>query len=115
MLKTVHAAVAMFLLFIQALAMGFFPGADRGFNLPLGVVSFNSWSYKGLLRNEFAYRKDTGWGCPTDSRVPQLQVSFLIPASCRLDSSKQTRDGAFQPYAPASADSWRPCRRGPAR
>ena len=65
-------AVAMAWLMVQALASGFFPGSRRGFNLPVSVVSFIAWAYKGLLRNEFVYRAAKGWGCPGANIVPAL-------------------------------------------
>ena len=83
--SVLSGAVAMAWLLIQALASGFFPGSKRGFNLPVSVVSFIAWAYKGLLRNEFVYRADKGWGCPGANIVPALPEVPLISSSS-LDS-----------------------------
>ena len=51
-------------LLVQGVASGFFPGSNRGLNLPVSAVSFIAWSYRGLLENEFLYRSPHLWGCP---------------------------------------------------
>lgn len=70
---------------VQILAMGYFAGGQRGVNLPLGAVSMNAYSYKGLVSNEL--RAGRTWGCPQQSYLPftATQVSGLT--ACR--SSKQ--------------------------
>lgn len=75
-------AVSLVLLLVQGLACGFFPGAERGLNLPVSVVSFTSWSYKGLLQNEFKYN-DRSYGCPGAGLVePLSNVSRRRPNTC---------------------------------
>ena len=53
---------------VQMLAMGYFAGGQRGLNLPVGAVSMNAYSYKGLVSNEL--RAGRTWGCPQQSFVP---------------------------------------------
>ena len=55
-------AAALVLFGIQILAMGFFPGDQRGFNLAAGVVSFPHYAYTGLVKNEAESHDD--WQCP---------------------------------------------------
>lgn len=75
-LTGVHlCAVSLVLLVIQALASGFFPGSNRGFNLPVSAVSFMAWSYRGLLQNEFLYHEARFWSCPA-SNILDAQVAL---------------------------------------
>lgn len=74
--------VALAILMVQALASGFFPGSNRGFNLPVSAVSSTSWSYRGLLANEFKYRGSFLWYCP-GSIVPAVYQAQTI--ACSLD------------------------------
>ena len=53
---------------VQMLAMGYFAGDQRGLNLPLGAVSMNAYSYKGLVSNEL--RAGRTWGCPQQGYLP---------------------------------------------
>ena len=48
--------------------MGYFAGDQRGLNLPVGAVSMNAYSYKGLVSNEL--RAGRTWGCPQQSYLP---------------------------------------------
>lgn len=75
------AAVALAALVIQAISSGFFPGSNRGFNLPVSAVSFIAWSYRGLLQNEFEYRPPHLWGCPGAS-ILAIRVCSLICTAC---------------------------------
>ena len=60
----VFCAVAGAVFIVQILAMGYFAGDQRGLNLPLGAVSMNAYSYKGLVSNEL--RAGRTWGCPQE-------------------------------------------------
>lgn len=62
------AAVTGAICIVQILAMGFFAGDQRGLNLVVGAVSFNAYSYKGLVRNEL--QGDRTWGCPQQNYMP---------------------------------------------
>ena len=42
-------AVALALFLVQTLASPFFPGTNRGFQLPMTAISFPAWSYKARL------------------------------------------------------------------
>ena len=53
---------------VQILACGFFAGDQRGFNLVMGAVSFNAYSFKGLVRNELQAGRN--WGCPQANYLP---------------------------------------------
>ena len=88
-------AVGLGLLIVQALACGFFPGSNRGFNLPFSAVSFTSWSYRGLLQNEFLYRGPRIWGCPGQTAAEVTQVYLLILSGAivsQLQASVQLSD-----------------------
>lgn len=61
-------AVAGALFTVQVLAMGYFAGGQRGLNLPVGAVSMNAYSYKGLVSNEL--RAGRTWGCPQQGYLP---------------------------------------------
>ena len=62
------SAVSGAVFIVQILAMGYFAGGQRGLNLPLGAVSMNAYSYKGLVSNEL--RGGRTWGCPQQSYLP---------------------------------------------
>lgn len=57
-------AVLLVLFLIQFLASSIFPGTNLGIQLPLNVVSFTAWGYRGLLYNEFTEDPAIIWGCP---------------------------------------------------
>ena len=80
------AAVTGAICIVQVLAMGFFAGDQRGLNLVVGAVSFNAYSYKGLVRNELQGGRT--WGCPQQNYMPgtYTQVSMTLNAACRLIS-----------------------------
>ena len=61
-------AVTGVLCIVQILGMGFFAGDQRGLNLVVGAVSFNAYSYKGLVRNELQAGRT--WGCPQQKYLP---------------------------------------------
>lgn len=76
------AAVALVLFGIQFLAMGFFPGAERGFNLVVGTVAFPHYAFTGLVKNESEAHDD--WSCPFANTLYQ----GIVPAvSLALSSS----------------------------
>ena len=78
-------AAALVLFGIQILAMGFFPGDERGFNLAVGAVSFPHYAYTGLVKNE-AESHDY-WECPFSETLYQglaPGVSLCMHASCFL-------------------------------
>ena len=98
-------AGAVAVLTVQMLACGFFPGANRGFNLPWHIVGFMPWSYKGLLQSEFLYRKPTTWDCPTGEG---LEVCFYYFAwLCHIHDKSlaldEGRKSAPQPTISQSA------------
>lgn len=68
MLKADLAAAAGAIFIVQILAMGYFAGDQRGLNLPVGAVSMNAYSYKGLVSNEL--RAGRTWGCPQQNYLP---------------------------------------------
>lgn len=72
------AAVALVLFGIQFLAMGFFPGAERGFNLVVGTVAFPHYAYTGLIKNEAESHDD--WSCPFANTLYQGIVPAVSPA-----------------------------------
>jgi len=76
------AAVTGAICIVQILAMGFFAGDQRGLNLVVGAVSFNAYSYKGLVRNELQGGRT--WGCPQQNYMPgtYTQVSMVCNEAC---------------------------------
>ena len=68
---------------VQILAMGFFAGGQRGLNLVIGAVSFNAYSYKGLVRNEL--QAGNTWGCPQEGYLPGAYTPVRLlsfPGNC---------------------------------
>ena len=61
---------------VQILATGFFAGDQRGF---MGAVSFNSYSYKGLVRNELQAGRT--WGCPQANYLPGNYAPVSYPTA----------------------------------
>lgn len=59
----------------QVLAMGYFVGDQRGLNLAVEAVSYNAYSYKGLVRNEL--QQGHIWGCPQQQFPAVAQVIHL--------------------------------------
>ena len=76
------------MLIVQILAMGYFAGDQRGLNLPVGAVSMNAYSYKGLVSNEL--RAGRTWGCPQQSYLPstytQVGCNCLSNYRCTVSS-----------------------------
>ena len=60
--------------------MGYFAGGQRGVNLPVGAVSMNAYSYKGLVSNEL--RAGRTWGCPQQSYLPFTDTQVLSVTAC---------------------------------
>jgi len=76
------AAVTGAICIVQILAMGFFAGDQRGLNLVVGAVSYNAYSYKGLVRNELQGGRT--WGCPQQNYMPgtYTQVGMAFSEAC---------------------------------
>ncbi|KAL3144206.1 hypothetical protein ABBQ32_003987 [Trebouxia sp. C0010 RCD-2024] len=77
-----RTAVAGALFTVQILAMGYFAGGQRGLNLPVGAVSMNAYSYKGLVGNEL--RAGRTWGCPQQNYLPLTNTQ----EPCNLSDSQ---------------------------
>ena len=97
-----RAAVTGAICIVQILAMGFFAGDQRGFNLVVGAVSFNAYSYKGLVRNELQGGRT--WGCPQQNYMPgtYTQVSF-----CPSHSSSSKHHQYSMARRESGWDLWR--------
>lgn len=91
------AAGAIFI--VQILAMGYFAGDQRGLNLPVGAVSMNAYSYKGLVSNEL--RAGRTWGCPQQNYLP----STYTQAPCSLTDS-QAFDGLTDNFGVVLSSRW---------
>lgn len=72
----IGAAVTGIVFVTQILAMGYFAGDQRGLNLAVEAVSYNAYSFKGLLRNEL--QQGRVWGCPQTQFQLTTQVSFIL-------------------------------------
>ena len=75
------SAVALGLFGIQIFSSGYFFGSQRGLQLAIGTVAFNSYAYRGLVKNELT--SDALWGCPQGRYSDILQVSL----SCTVSDS----------------------------
>ncbi|KAK9808271.1 hypothetical protein WJX73_005701 [Symbiochloris irregularis] len=59
----VQLTVAVTLFLVQLLAMGIFPGTNKGIQLVFNTIGFPGWGYRGMLLNEFTPTSGP-WGCP---------------------------------------------------
>ena len=84
---SVHgAAVTGVVVVAQILAMGYFAGDQRGLNLAVEAVSYNAYSFKGLVRNEL--QQGHIWGCPQQQFPAVAQVCCALP--CPVTNAGQT-------------------------
>ncbi|DBA90502.1 TPA: hypothetical protein ACH3X1_003765 [Trebouxia sp. C0004] len=94
-----RTAVTGAICIVQILAMGFFAGDQRGLNLVVGAVSFNAYSYKGLVRNELQGGRT--WGCPQQNYMPGTYTQ----AACSL-SDGQAYDGLNDNFGVVLSSRW---------
>ncbi|KAL0042761.1 hypothetical protein WJX79_009987 [Trebouxia sp. C0005] len=94
-----RTAVTGAICIVQVLAMGFFAGDQRGLNLVVGAVSFNAYSYKGLVRNELQGGRT--WGCPQQNYMPGTYTQ----AACSL-SDGQAYDGLNDNFGIVLSSRW---------
>ena len=74
--------MALGLFGIQIFSSGYFFGSQRGLQLAVGTVAFNSYAYRGLVKNELT--SSTLWGCPQGRYSDILQVCLNHPVSDSL-------------------------------
>lgn len=94
-----RTAVTGAICIVQILAMGFFAGDQRGFNLVVGAVSFNAYSFKGLVRNELQGGRT--WGCPQQNYMPGTYTQ----QACSLNDS-QAYDGLNDNFGVVLNSTW---------
>ena len=89
--------MALGLFGIQIFSSGYFFGSQRGLQLAVGTVAFNSYAYRGLVKNELT--SGALWGCPQGRYSDILQVSLR-----RLVSDSLLRVTACPPLLASRGD-----------
>ena len=74
--------MALGLFGIQIFSSGYFFGSQRGLQLVVGTVAFNSYAYRGLVKNELT--SGSLWGCPQGRYSDILQASLSRSVSDSL-------------------------------